>query len=938
MALQAPSLLAQLPRPLSGGAGKCQFSEVYSLAGSKKRKRYEIAAAIDGESVNIYNVQFPKLISSYAIPPQSSISCAPCSVKEKSAATSTVKRYTYCSMNKPERQIRCFVEEFSSSERGSANFSTLVSSLEDSESPVVFTTVVPTAQALKGQEAAFDLITVHENGRVQKLSSDLKTQRWSILHPAYESSGEYEVRTCFVVSFEEAQKALFRKRQDLIASILGDGRGIGSEISSILMVVTHPRQAKTLLPSEALVHLFSISPHDWTNGFAANGSQQLKHLMKMTLPDIPGQAPLDADNINWVLNLNQAELSLSFDRGYISYNISHYTPEVDSHMIVNNATFSSVMRISQRLVIGANQSTVSLYDAKYRSLQADLPIAEISHVSSNKQMDTPSSLEFITYFSKSSVAVAVYGSNLLAFDLTTMQNWGESSRKRQRAGLLIDSIGKGVAVLDRETKRPALDGNSLQCMTPLGLTDKAVANKWAQIMSELDSAVRAKDPEKFDQIMKTTFWNSLTPGADEKPKGFPHVKEYIDLERISFLLSKIFSLRSEGESNTPKLAISFVPFETLQWLVNSRHLSLGNIQVALRGSNPDRILPTMPDGSLVRALVQSGRSIKMLLLVLRGPVHLDTMELGHSLKLLLEVARSHSTNSAEPPKALTESPQKRYANATAEVTPATPKQPRGSESVLTDAVSGLNLTLLKLHSHPLDKVTHSIRSVLSNSDILSIIHHLRHSLAAGGYTSRFTEDPPPAFSSSKIPRLPLSAIVELLNACMDAVGPSGWVSAAGFAGGEGSEASLIADMKSEVSAALAGVEEATYLKGILREFIRCCETAKKITQPKAEQRNKKDKVSSSEEVGWRVKRTERVNGAQILVYDDVADSSGLLNTDSKILPLSLKLTTASDMAAEEPSKTKVIKSTGEVKKRSQRDLSYLKGKAVGKYSFERIIV
>ncbi|KMU82198.1 hypothetical protein CIHG_10592, partial [Coccidioides immitis H538.4] len=82
-------------------------------------------------------VQFPKLISSYAIPPQSSISCAPCSVKEKSAATSTVKRYTYCSMNKPERQIRCFVEEFSSSERGSANFSTLVSSLEDSESPVV---------------------------------------------------------------------------------------------------------------------------------------------------------------------------------------------------------------------------------------------------------------------------------------------------------------------------------------------------------------------------------------------------------------------------------------------------------------------------------------------------------------------------------------------------------------------------------------------------------------------------------------------------------------------------------------------------------------------------------------------------------------------------------------------------------------------------------
>lgn len=56
MALQAPSLLAQLPRPLGGGGGKCQLSEVYGLAGSKKRKRYEVAASVDGESVNIYNV------------------------------------------------------------------------------------------------------------------------------------------------------------------------------------------------------------------------------------------------------------------------------------------------------------------------------------------------------------------------------------------------------------------------------------------------------------------------------------------------------------------------------------------------------------------------------------------------------------------------------------------------------------------------------------------------------------------------------------------------------------------------------------------------------------------------------------------------------------------------------------------------------------------
>ena len=56
MALQPPSVLAQLPRPLHVSTGKVLAGEVSGLADSKKRKRYEVAFAIDGEAVNIYNV------------------------------------------------------------------------------------------------------------------------------------------------------------------------------------------------------------------------------------------------------------------------------------------------------------------------------------------------------------------------------------------------------------------------------------------------------------------------------------------------------------------------------------------------------------------------------------------------------------------------------------------------------------------------------------------------------------------------------------------------------------------------------------------------------------------------------------------------------------------------------------------------------------------
>lgn len=56
MAVQAPSVLAQLPKPLEISEGQTQFAPVLGHVGSRKRKRHEIAVAVDGETVNLYNV------------------------------------------------------------------------------------------------------------------------------------------------------------------------------------------------------------------------------------------------------------------------------------------------------------------------------------------------------------------------------------------------------------------------------------------------------------------------------------------------------------------------------------------------------------------------------------------------------------------------------------------------------------------------------------------------------------------------------------------------------------------------------------------------------------------------------------------------------------------------------------------------------------------
>lgn len=60
MQLQPPLVLAQLPRPL-GAEGRILFNSVYGVSPSGKIKRHEIVGAVDGEAVNIYDVNISHL-------------------------------------------------------------------------------------------------------------------------------------------------------------------------------------------------------------------------------------------------------------------------------------------------------------------------------------------------------------------------------------------------------------------------------------------------------------------------------------------------------------------------------------------------------------------------------------------------------------------------------------------------------------------------------------------------------------------------------------------------------------------------------------------------------------------------------------------------------------------------------------------------------------
>ena len=806
---------------------------------------------------------------------------------------SLVKRKTFGAVSRPEQQIKSFVEEIGGNESSAPVISSSSFTVTDSSSPTVFVGIVPNGSTESDENDPYDILSVHQDGRIRRLTSDLKTQRWSVHHS--EIGSTHEVHTCFLVEFEDAKKGLFKRRQDLAALALGDPTSSGVAESSVLLLVSHPVGTEQVTLKDVKVQIFSVPTVVASEGRSFDESQRLRHLLTVNIPDLNNQETLKSRQFQWNFHSGSAGLNLSFERGFINFDLSQYSPTVTSQFILENEDFSSVMRISPQSVIGAGRSIVALYDTQYQSVQRSIAVNDV--LSSGGAAP----ISFLGYFAKLGIAVATRGNTLLAFDLSTSHP-PSGPLKRPRDGLLIDAIGRGIgssaSQWDTGSKK-----HLTESMASLGLTSPEQAKKWKDLTIELEKFTQAKDTESFDRAVKTYF------GTGES-KTLP---KYVHSEMTLFLLSKIFSIQ-ETENNDKlsaspsfKLSTTLWPKATCDWLIQLGQLSLNNVEIALRRSFKPRILPSLPSGSFIQALIDTDPSLRYLIKVFQGRVMMNPDELAQALRIFLDMVRSRS--------------------ATLEDTQTN----NTTEPTLPRIFLGLNTSIQRLHAHPLPTTTLSLRSTLSRLDLTSLIHHLRISLATGGFTSRFTENPPTPISPHQTtPSLSLDTITDMLTAAVDAIGPSGWISAVDDQQQQGS--GLISDMKLEISAALAGVQEATYLKGVLREYLRFTESATKSTTNKANNKSNKSTAvakTNTEEESSHI-RHEKLNGADLLVFT----TAGAEEEDGsdKMLPLSLKAPSA------DVEKTKVKQSTGEVRTRSNREIGYLRRKAVGKYAFERLIV
>jgi len=816
---------------------------------------------------------------------------------------SVTTRYTVCAVQRPDCQLVCFKETIDRSEI--PVISTYDYVIED-QSPAVHVDFVPASTKRRETGSLPDIILVHHDGTVRKISGDLQETKW-VATSIPRSDGKAlppEVVFAHSVTYEDASSALLRRRDDILRE------SAASESSFLLLLYRDGDHQESGLR----IGVFDV-PKTLRGLDSQTLGQRLRLFVSNPMPD----------STRWNLGANlqvnfhapSARLSISSRSELITYDLSGYAPEVSSRLVLD-ATHSSIFPLTGSLAVGALRSAVQVYDTNYQSITARFDLGTKARRSGTDD-STRSPVRFVAYFAKINTLVASRGRVLLSFDLP---NRGvKESESAGGESFLIDSLGRStygstkISSQSHAVFRPSFTGT-------LYIPNQLEKAKWEARQRDLDKLVLQHKVEKFEHVMASEFQEAVADElgrAQRLPLKLPSGEHFVRTDKVHYLLSKIFRtsahLAAIGERNEGQdLAIAFFPPILLPWVARLNHLRTSEIERALSNEHSQIQLRL---GAVAKAMIERDPSLGLLADYLQGANLSGLDEAASVISLLIKEAVTMAQKASPSAQLLLEDSLKVAVDEPIvyeRQIPASESQgPVEAGGWPKECVTAMKLALDMFHGFSSPKVTSAIRTHLDSEEIQALIQFLRQQLFQSGYTSSF----PSLSVASGDAVLSLEITILVLSSCIDALGPSRLL---GSNLNQGLWQDLVPDLKSEISLALAGIEEAAYLKGVLQEMVRYANVATDTHILPA------DFVSQGSQI------PDEEAGRILSVYAEPSEHQGHdIQARSSLLPLSLDVENG-------VSKTKKRKGGGEVVERSGRELQYLKSRNIGRYSFERLIL
>jgi hypothetical protein len=793
--------------------------------------------------------------------------------------------------------------------------------VHSSKATVVFLGAVTATRTSEASISSSDLLLVKEDGEIQCLDGENLDQRWtspaSALRRDVGFSEDAKVEFVHLTDAYTAGQGLLKGRNDAFAlfpqEISNDGFN-----PDILVIIT-----KSLSASTRTIHIASLPRRTSTQMIGTMHS--VDSLLTTKLPSPKGHD--FSDHASFSMQVSAGTVQQLSGNVLTTFDLTNTIPVEISSLTLNDA--QSFLRLSNTSIMVSMHDAISVYNLKYQSILSSIQFDDAmakdgmsrkKRTTEQTNGDTSYSCKLVSYYPKLSTAVAVADNKLVAIQI---------EGKSRTTGLLIDSVGCSI----RDQARPGRINNEFEeiRLTTLGASLPGsigiVEESMKDQANRLEAAVLSGDTGLFDKLMAEKLrgdWTDsmlLTNGLiiPEKKKAASNshkskfVHSNVDRRWIIFALSNIFTW-AEDEDSEHRLAISFYPPNVFTWLLRTGNMTLDNIETAFRSKLQLSNLDKLPAGDLVNAVVELDRDMELLLALISRNL-LSAAELLTSIRVLMESLELFGDSSPTKQQLLTngEIPDKAEENIDAEVEEL--EAEAEADLALAEYQLGpgsgvrgeaLSLALSKLYTCPTDAIVFALQTTFSSQEIVSLIYLLRFELARGAWTSRYLDVDQLEFIDEEVSDNSIVLISSLLNNCIDSVGAGGWISGdARLVNGDPFEAEeLIASLKLEVSAALEGIEEATYLKGLVSEMVRYS-----------------DSLQGGSD-GPRAGQKRKTKHTPILLPSAEENVS--------ILPLGLK--------ADQKISLLRVGAGGEIQDRSLRDIGRLKSQRVGEYTRERIMI
>ncbi|EON99110.1 hypothetical protein UCRPA7_5343 [Phaeoacremonium minimum UCRPA7] len=405
-----------------------------------------------------------------------------------------------------------------------------------------------------------------------------------------------------------------------------------------------------------------------------------------------------------------------------------------------------------------------------------------------------------------------------------------------------------------------------------------------------------------------------------------------DRRWIIYAITRVFAWHASEDNSDSGLRLECQLPESslLNFLIDAGHLTVSNLKSAFKNEVRDvDDIDIVLGESIPQLLVQVEPTFEFLLAYLYS-TKLGEVELLTSVRLIMQSLELIQDPTKMAPKLLTFSSHElptngedgeagEYGEIGMELD-RLEQEIQVTESYLGDQSStrakGLSVAFGKLGSCPPILTIRFLRQHYKPEEILSLIYVLRMELVKDGWTTRYLDttrldeaedlEPPPDGS--------IRLIADLLCRCIDSVGPGGWlINDAIISAGTGDHfdgADFLASLKLEVSAALEGVQEAVFLRGIISEAARFGSSALAVTAYKPRKAGENKSLVSRD---LKTRELKPIHSAE-----------------SAMLPLGMKAN--NKISAEK------IYSNGEVVTRSKREVGSHISKKVQAYSLERIVI